>query len=402
MSFCTDKNGKSPKWQDVYEVNKNNLRSGDPNLIFPGEKLKLPDGYELNKSGLTAKQLDNLEDWGKKEWALKEQLSQMEKLDTPKVVVDEPSTKVADVVKKTASENPYDSFYDYSLEKMDGKNAKVFKCNKNSKWTYMTRKGPSVTSTQNGDDINADSLKASDWEQQENAVLQFVPTFAYKYYEYGRLSIQSGVDYTQRPGDESMNPNKKADASVIEENSTAINDQEKVNRWKEMADKQALFDWTRGTGLVHIDENGKMTLDRVDTSQEQNNLYKTATNLKERKQSFTELLTTVKNKNESLFQAPVALWDGEVTNWREGDGIKAQFIVEFKNGQNGFVTFDDDIDYFDAVTRLKQRGDISKAFYVDTSAGSEYLRYWSKEEKHIQEQGIKNPQHGGGMLMLTK
>ncbi len=309
--------------------------------------------------------------------------------------------EIDEAIGKIEKENPHASVYDYSVEEMDGKKAKVFRFKKASKWTYVTRKGPSVTSTISGDNINADGIKSSDWEKNEDAILQLVPTFAYKHYEYGRLSIQSGVDYTQRPGDESVNPDKEADASVVESNSTEINDKDKVDRWKELATENELFDWTRGTGLVHIDKNGKMTLDRVNTAQSQENLYKTATHLKGNNESFGDFLTRVKNEKENLFQAPVALWDGEVTEWREGDGIKAQFIVEFENGKNGFITFDDDINYSDAVTRLKQRGDIDKAIYVDTAGGSEYIRYWNKDTKNIQEQGQKNPQHGGGMLMLT-
>jgi hypothetical protein len=68
VSFCRDANGNAPNWKDVYEVNKNNLRSGNPDLIFPEEKLKLPDGYKLNTVALDAKQLKNLNDWyGEKE-----------------------------------------------------------------------------------------------------------------------------------------------------------------------------------------------------------------------------------------------------------------------------------------------------------------------------------------------
>ncbi len=70
VSFCRDANGNTPKWKDVYAVNKNNLRSGNPDLIFPGEKLKLPDGYKLNSSALSAKQLVNLNEWYGKKKAL--------------------------------------------------------------------------------------------------------------------------------------------------------------------------------------------------------------------------------------------------------------------------------------------------------------------------------------------
>jgi len=63
VSFCK-KDGKSPNWKDVYEVNKGHLRSkNNPDLIYPGEKLKLPDGYTLNRDALDEKQLKNLNDW---------------------------------------------------------------------------------------------------------------------------------------------------------------------------------------------------------------------------------------------------------------------------------------------------------------------------------------------------
>ena len=33
----------TPYWREVIEVNKDRLRSGDPDLIFPGETVVLPD-----------------------------------------------------------------------------------------------------------------------------------------------------------------------------------------------------------------------------------------------------------------------------------------------------------------------------------------------------------------------
>jgi hypothetical protein len=63
VSFCKNENGESPSWKTVYEANKDNLRSGDPNLIFPGEKIKLPDGYTLDDAALSSAQLENLKDW---------------------------------------------------------------------------------------------------------------------------------------------------------------------------------------------------------------------------------------------------------------------------------------------------------------------------------------------------
>ena len=32
----------SPYWHTVMRANQDSLRSGDPNLIFPGEKIQLP------------------------------------------------------------------------------------------------------------------------------------------------------------------------------------------------------------------------------------------------------------------------------------------------------------------------------------------------------------------------
>lgn len=34
--------GRASKWRDIYAANQSNLRSGDPNLIFPGEVLNIP------------------------------------------------------------------------------------------------------------------------------------------------------------------------------------------------------------------------------------------------------------------------------------------------------------------------------------------------------------------------
>ena len=33
------------KWKELYELNKSKLKSGDPNLIYPGEKLTIPPGW---------------------------------------------------------------------------------------------------------------------------------------------------------------------------------------------------------------------------------------------------------------------------------------------------------------------------------------------------------------------
>lgn len=37
--------GSVGRWRELYDANKGNLRSGDPNLIHPGEKLTLPSGW---------------------------------------------------------------------------------------------------------------------------------------------------------------------------------------------------------------------------------------------------------------------------------------------------------------------------------------------------------------------
>jgi hypothetical protein len=49
--YCFNKEGKQLRWKELYDANKDNLRSGNPNLIFPGEKLNIPNGYSyFNKS----------------------------------------------------------------------------------------------------------------------------------------------------------------------------------------------------------------------------------------------------------------------------------------------------------------------------------------------------------------
>lgn len=42
---CFGPNGERLSWKDLYEANKDALRSGDPNRIFIGENLKMPEGY---------------------------------------------------------------------------------------------------------------------------------------------------------------------------------------------------------------------------------------------------------------------------------------------------------------------------------------------------------------------
>jgi hypothetical protein len=42
---CFNAKGEQLNWQNLYAGNKDNLKSKDPNLIYPGEKLKMPSGY---------------------------------------------------------------------------------------------------------------------------------------------------------------------------------------------------------------------------------------------------------------------------------------------------------------------------------------------------------------------
>lgn len=37
--------GKIADWRELYSLNKNNLKSGNPNLIYPGEKINIPPGW---------------------------------------------------------------------------------------------------------------------------------------------------------------------------------------------------------------------------------------------------------------------------------------------------------------------------------------------------------------------
>ena len=37
--------GSSARWRELYEINKGNMRSNSPHLIYPGEKLKIPEGW---------------------------------------------------------------------------------------------------------------------------------------------------------------------------------------------------------------------------------------------------------------------------------------------------------------------------------------------------------------------
>lgn len=37
--------GKVADWQELYNLNRSNLRSGNPDLIYPGEKLAIPPGW---------------------------------------------------------------------------------------------------------------------------------------------------------------------------------------------------------------------------------------------------------------------------------------------------------------------------------------------------------------------
>lgn len=50
---CFDKEGRQLRWQDLYTANQSQLRSGDPNRIYPGEKLNIPNRYSyFNSSDL--------------------------------------------------------------------------------------------------------------------------------------------------------------------------------------------------------------------------------------------------------------------------------------------------------------------------------------------------------------
>ncbi len=62
-ALCKNEAGQTLSWRTLYEANKGNLRSGNPDLIFPGEKIKLPDGYKLDAAALDAVQLQNLKAW---------------------------------------------------------------------------------------------------------------------------------------------------------------------------------------------------------------------------------------------------------------------------------------------------------------------------------------------------